>query len=1023
MRGAAEFCLRNRALSWLVLALVLAGGIIAYGNMGKLEDAPFTIKQAVVTTSYPGASPTEVREQVTDVLEESIQELGELYYLKSENRAGLSKITVYVKKEIRAADMQQLWDKLRRKVNDAQPHLPAGAGRPVVNDDFGDVLGVFYALSSSNHSWRELEDKADSLKNGLLGIKDVARVELFGLQDRTIDIEADPSLLAASGITMSDITAAFDRQNRIVDAGAIETEHNRIRVEATGSFGSLEELEQLTIVGRDGAYIRLGEVAHISEGYRNPARNQMRTDGQPAVGMAISTVADGNVVDMSERVAAYIDEARQTLPEGYSLQTIYDQGHESAEANEGFVLNLIISVITVAGVLLLFIGIKNGILIGSGLVFSIFGTLIYMCATGIALQRMSLAAIIIAMGMLVDNAIVVYDAALVNMQRGMRKRPAILSAVGTTAMPLLGATLIAVLTFLPVYLSPHITGEILSSLFIVIAVSLLLSWILAITQNVFFVQEFVRRPRPDELKGELFRGRLYDMFRKALRLTISHRYAVTACLVTLLILSAVAFKLIPQQFMPLLNKQYFTIDLWLPEGTRIEQTAEQTQALADTLRRRKDIKHVSTFTGQTPPRYYLANAAYGPQSNYAQCLVEAVSPEAARNMQQKLQNEISQAFPDALVRVNSFELNSVPQALIEARFSGDDPRVLDSLTNVAIEIMRRNPKVMNARNEWGNKAMMMTTPYNPVKAGRLGLGKADMMTAVKSTADGVAVGIYRDADKQVPVMLHTNTKGMISQDALGDLAVWNGTNSAPLAQLADSISTGWEWPLMKTYNRLLSMAAQCDVKHGHTMKEVHAEIRNEIEQIKLPPGYTFFWDSQYKDQQEAMAALTKYFPLAIIFLVVILVMLFGNFKQPLIIFLILPLSIIGVVVGMLVTGFQFGFFCIAGWLGLLGMIIKNIIVLLDEVNLQRRAGVPPSTAIVEATVSRTRPVLMAAATTVFGSIPLLFDIVFGGMAATIVFGLSFATLLTLFATPALYAIFYPEAAKQAEDTTETCKHA
>lgn len=456
-----------------------------------------------------------------------------------------------------------------------------------------------------------------------------------------------------------------------------------------------------------------------------------------------------------------------------------------------------------------------------------------------------------------------------------------------------------------------------------IAVSLLLSWILAITQNVFFIQEFVRRPRPDELKGELFRGRLYDMFRKALRLTISHRYAVTACLVTLLILSAVAFKLIPQQFMPLLNKQYFTIDLWLPEGTRIEQTAEQTQALADTLRRRKDIKHVSTFTGQTPPRYYLANAAYGPQSNYAQCLVEAVSPEAARNMQQKLQNEISQAFPDALVRVNSFELNSVPQALIEARFSGNDPRILDSLTNVAIEIMRRNPKVMNARNEWGNKAMMMTTPYNPVKAGRLGLGKADMMTAVKSTADGVAVGIYRDADKQVPVMLHTNTKGMISQDALGDLAVWNGTNSAPLAQLADSISTGWEWPLMKTYNRRLSMAAQCDVKHGHTMKEVHAEIRNEIEQIKLPPGYTFFWDSQYKDQQEAMAALTKYFPLAIIFLVVILVMLFGNFKQPLIIFFILPLSIIGVVVGMLVTGFQFGFFCIAGWLGLLGMIIKT----------------------------------------------------------------------------------------------------
>ena len=601
---------------------------------------------------------------------------------------------------------------------------------------------------------------------------------------------------------------------------------------------------------------------------------------------------------------------------------------------------------------------------------------------------------------------------MVNMQRGMRKRTAILSAVGTTAMPLLGATLIAVLTFLPVYLSPHITGELLSSLFIVIAVSLLLSWVLAISQNVFFVQEFVRRPRPEELKGELFQGRLYDRFRRALRWTIRRRYAVLAGMLGLLLLSGMAFRMIPQQFMPLLNKQYFSVDMWLPEGTRVEETARQAEVLADTLMRRAGVRHVSVFVGQTPPRYYLANAAYGPQSNYAQCLVEAESPSVARQMQAGLQDELSQRFSDALVRVNRFELNSIPQALIEARFCGDDPRVLDSLTQAAIDVMRRNPKVMNARNEWGNKAMMLRAAYDPVKAGRLGLGKADLMTAVKSTGDGTAVGIYRDGDKQVPVLLRTAGGNNLSQDGLGDLAVWNGRNSAPLAQLTDSIALAWEWPLVKTYNRQLSMAAQCDVRPGHTMKEVLGEIRSEIEQMQLPPGYTFFWDSQYKDQKEAMAALTKYFPLALVLLVLILVALFGNFRQPLLIFLILPFSVIGVVIGMLVTGFQFGFFCIAGWLGLLGMIIKNVIVLVDEVNLQRMAGVKASDAIVEATVSRTRPVLMAAVTTIFGSIPLLFDVVFGGMAATIVFGLSFATLLTLFVTPALYAVFYPEAAKK-----------
>ena len=1013
MKTLAKFFLKNRALSWLLLALILLGGVVAYVGMGKLEDAPFTIKQAVVTTTYPGASPFEVQQQVTDVLEEAIQSLGELYYLKTENRAGLSKITVYVKKEIRADAMQQLWDKLRRKVSDAQGKLPAGASTSVVNDDFGDVLGVFYGLSSAVHTYRELEEQAERLKNELLAVPDVARVELYGVQNRTIEVEADPSLLTASGLTMADIAAAFDRQNHIVDAGAVETAHNRLRIDAAGSFTTLQELENLTVTSRDGSYFRLGELAAVSESYVHPARSRMEMDGLPTIGIAISTVADGNVVDMAERVAARLSQLEQVMPEGYRLRTVYDQGHESSVANDGFVLNLIISVVTVIAVLLFFIGMKNGILIGSGLVFSIFGTLIYMYGTGIALQRMSLAAIIIAMGMLVDNAIVVYDATLVNMQRGMRKRTAILAAVGTTAMPLLGATLIAVLTFLPVYLSPHITGELLSSLFIVIAVSLLLSWVLAVSQNVFFVQEFVRRPRPDELKGELFQGRMYDRFRRALRWTIRRRWFVLASMVVLLAASALGFRCIPQQFMPLLDKQYFSVDVWLPEGTRVEETSRQAEALAEKLMQHEGVRHVSTFVGQTPPRYYLANAAYGPQSNYAQCLVEAVSPSVARSMQVGLQDELSQTFSDALIRVNRFELNSIPQALIEARFCGDDPRVLDSLTSMAIDIMRRNPKVMNARNEWGNKAMLVRAAYAPVKAGRLNLGKADLMTAVKSTNDGTPVGIYRDGDKQVPVLLRTVGGGQLSQAALEDLPVWNGRNSAPLAQVTDSIGIGWEWPLVKTYNRRLSMAAQCDVQPGHTMKEVHGEIRDEIERIGLPAGYSFFWDSQYKDQKEAMEGLTKYFPLAIVFLVLILVALFGNFRQPSIIFLILPLSVIGVVVGMLVTGFQFGFFCIAGWLGLLGMIIKNVIVLLDEVNIQRRAGVAPGEAIVEATVSRTRPVLMAAITTIFGSIPLLFDVVFGGMAATIVFGLSFATLLTLFVTPALYAVFYPEAAKRA----------
>lgn len=1006
MKRIAVYFLENRTLSWFLLVLILAGGIYSYVNMGKLEDAPFTIKQAVVTTSYPGASPIEVQQQVTEVLEEAIQSLGELYYLKTDNRQGLSKITVYVKKEIRADEMQQLWDKLRRKVSDARSKLPAGAADPVVNDDFGDVLGVFYSLQGDGYSYREMEDWAQLLKKEMLKLKDVAKVELFGIQNRSIEISVNPATMAQRGVTIGDITNAFDKYNRVVDAGALETSSNRLRVEATGAFSTIEELQNMIIVSGSGEYFRLGDIATVEESYVKPARNMMTVDNKPAVGIAISTVPDGNVVEMAELVAGRLEELKEQLPDGLVVKPIYDQGKESAVANEGFVWNLIISVLTVVAVLLFFIGFKNGILIGSGLVFSIFGTLIYMYGTGIALQRMSLAAIIIAMGMLVDNAIVVYDSALVNMSRGMKKSDAILAAVSDTAMPLLAATLIAVLTFMPVYLSPHITGEILSTLFIVIAVSLLLSWVLSITQNVFFIQEFVGQPAKAVPAGELYKGKLYDRFRKVLDFAIQKKYAVVGAMVVLLGLSLWGFRYVPSVFMPQLNKQYFTVDMWLPEGSRIEETQRCMAQLVDSLDQFDEVVQVSSYIGQTAPRFYLANASYGPQPNYASCLVEVETPEKSRALQEQLETKVDRYVPGALVRVNRFELNTVPQALIEARFCGDDPMVLDSLTNVALEIMRKNPKAKNVRNEWGNMAMMVNVDFDAVNAGKINISKVDMMNAVKSVNDGVPVGIYRDVEKKVPVLLRTELDNQTDIDRLADLAVWNGGNTAPLGQVTKDIGIGWEFPLVRTYDRRLSMAAQCDVQPGCTMAEVHKEIREEIESIKLPEGYTFFWDSQYKDQKEAMAALTKYFPLAILFLALILIALFHNFRQPLIIFLILPLSLIGMVVGLLLTGFDFGFFCMAGWLGLLGMIIKNVIVLLDEVNIQRRVGVDSYRAVIEATVSRARPVLMAAITTIFGMIPLLFDVVFSGMAATIVFGLTFATLLTLVVTPSLYAIFY-----------------
>ena len=999
-----KYFLQNKQVTLLILLLTLLGGIFSYVKMGKLEDAPFTIKQALVLTPYPGASPSEVQSQVTDLLEESIQSLGELYYIKTENRTGLSKITVYVKKEIRADEMQQLWDKLRRKVNDVQGKLPAGAGTSIVNDDFGDVLGVFYGLTGTGHTPRQLETQAKLIKNDLLKVENVAKIQLFGVQIPTIDINISPAIMAQSGITTRDISNAFNAQNKVVDAGGIETTENRIRIESTGNFYTLEAIQNLMIVSKTGENFRLCDIAEINEGYKQPTSSIMRIDGTEAVGIAISTVPTGNVVDMAKLIQARVEWFNNNMPEGFKITSIYDQGHESAVANDGFILNLVISVLTVVAILLFFIGFKNGVLIGSGLVFSILATLIVMYANGIALQRMSLAAIIIAMGMLVDNAIVVSDSALINMQRGMRKRVAILRATSSTALPLLAATVIAILTFMPIYYSPHITGEMMASLVIVIGVSLLFSWVFSLTQTPYFIQEFVRRARPGELAADPYGGKIYESFRKSLKVVIKHKYITVSSMIILLVISGWSFQFIPKVFVPTLDKQYFTINLWLPEGTRIERTDAVVEELAAYINSFEETESVSSYIGQTPPRYYLANLAIGPQPNFANLLVKGVDSKQSRALQVLLADSLPSLFPEAFIKVNKFELSSSPEALIEARFLGPEPAVLDSLVDVALGIMRQNQKATNVRNEWGNMTMLVKPIYDPLKASQLGITKASMMESVKSLNDGLTLGVYRDNDKQVPILLKSN--GETSLASFENLSVWGGNKTAPLSQVTQAIETTWEYPRINTYNRQLSMAAMCDVVPTATMAEVHKEIKAAVEAIELPEGYTFFWDSQFKDQGEALEAIATFFPLAFLLLIVILVALFGNFKQPLIILCILPLSLIGVVFGLLITGFNFGFFPIAGWLGLLGMIIKNVIVLIDEINVQHKTGLALYTSIIEATVSRTRPVLMAATTTIFGMVPLLFDIAFGGMAATIIFGLTFATLLTLFVTPALYVIFY-----------------
>lgn len=1002
-----KYFLQKKSVTLLLLVLILAGGLFSYIKMGKLEDAPFTIKQALVLTPYPGASPSEVQSQVTDILEESIQSLSELYYLKTENRAGLSKITVYVKKETRADEMQQLWDKLRRKVNDVQSKLPDGAGPSVVNDDFGDVLGVFYGLTGNGHTYRELEDEAKIIKNELLKVKDVAKVEIYGVQTPTIDVSVSPSVMAQSGITTSDIVRAFEAQNKVVDAGGIDAGQNRLRIESTGNFYSLDDIRNLTIVSRSGEHFRLADIAQIEESYQTPASNLMRINAQPAIGIAISTVPTGNVVDMAKAVKDRIDKLSQSMPEGYELTSIYDQGYESDVANQGFILNLIISVLTVIAILLFFIGFKNGTLIGSGLIFSIFATLIVMMACGIALQRMSLAAIIIAMGMLVDNAIVVTDNAQIAIARGIDRRKALIDGATGPQWGLLGATFIAICSFLPLYLAPSSVAEIVKPLFVVLAISLGLSWVLALTQTTTF-GNFILKAKAKDGGKDPYDKPFYHKFASILGTLIRKKALTLGSITALFILSLIVMGLMPQNFFPSLDKPYFRADVFYPDGYSIREVETEMKKVEAHLMQQPEVKRVSVTFGSTPLRYYLASTSVGPKPNFANILVEVTDSKYTKKQEENLDAYMKANYPNAITRTMLFKLSPAVDAAIEIGFIGNNTDTLVMLTNKALDIMHRDGELINVRNSWGNKIPVWHPVYSQERAQPLGISRQSMAQSIQIGTNGMTLGEYREGDQVLPVLLKDKTIDSFRINDLRTLPVFGtARETTTLEQVVSRFDFQYKFSNVKDYNRQMVMMAQADPRRGVNAIAAFNRIWKQVQkEIDVPEGYTMKYFGEQESQAESNAALAANLPLTFFLMFVTLLFLFRSYRKPIVILLMLPLIFIGIVLGLVVFGKSFDFFSILGLLGLIGMNIKNAIVLVDQIDTETAAGKAPREAVISATTTRIVPVAMASGTTILGMLPLLSDAMFGGMAATIMGGLLVASALTLFALPVAYCAIH-----------------
>ncbi len=1005
----AGYALKNKQVIHYFLILTIIGGLIAFNKLGKREDSPFVIKQIVFMTYYPGATAEQVAEQVTEKIEREIQSHPFVDFIKSESRPGFSYIKVDMYQWVPKEKFQQVWDEMRRKILNVQPQLPPEASTIMVNDDFGDVYGIYYAITADpGFTDAELEDYAQFIKQQLSNADDVAKVKLFGVQNRVVNVYIADEKLANAGITPLDIQEALSTQNQLINTGKIQSGSFNVRIDAIGTFQSIDEVENLVITGKNGNQIRLKDIATIEKDYQDPPDQKMRMNALRAIGIGFSTRSGGNSVVAGKSVREKFAQIKELLPVGIEMVNIYSEDKVALEANSTFITNLIESLLIVIVLILFAMGVRAGILIGSSLLFAILGALFLMWPLGIELHRTSLAAIIIAMGMLVDNAIVVTDNAQMKIKRGMDRAKALELGATVPQWGLLAATIIAILSFLPLYLAPSNTAEIIKPLFAVLALALLLSWIFALIQTTVYGDFILKANTGSGEPKDPYDTKFYHKLTKFIEFVIEKRYLTLAIVFGLFFLSIYLFKFVKQDFFPAINKPMFKIDYFLPEGSDLKAVEADVKKMEKWLMEREDVKQVSVTLGASPLRYYLSSVSWSPRPNLANLLIETTDFEATDSLLTIFEDYVNANFPDALAIFYKFKVAPSPDAIIEAKFDGPDPWVLRQLAEQAKAIMREEPLAQNVRDGWGVKTPKIEPIYSQNKGRIAKVTRTDMARALQRIADGQTMGQYREKDWVMPILLKAKDRNNYNYANIGSLPIMNAYGDIiPLEQVTDSIKIGFENFYLTKYNRQLSIAAQCDPVAGIGNTELEKKLMPKIEAIPLPPGYRLWWDGIYYTQQITNEAINSKLPIAVLIIITILMIQYRNWKTVTMILLMVPLVIIGITFAFLASGLFFGFFAVLGLLGLVGMVIKNSIVLLDQANEEMKVnGKSQYQAIIIATRSRSIPVVMAAGTTILGMAPLLPDPMFGAMAVTIMGGLFVATLLTIIVLPTFYATFY-----------------
>ncbi|MCD9497525.1 efflux RND transporter permease subunit [Photobacterium carnosum] len=1009
----ATYFIKNKVISWMLTLIFLVGGTVSFFGLGQLEDPAFTIKDAMVVTAYPGATPQQVEEEVTYPIEKAIQQLTYVDEVNSLSSRGLSQITVTMKNNYGPDDLPQIWDELRRKVNDISSNLPPGVAKPKVIDDFGDVFGVLLAITGDGYSYKELSDYVDYLRREIELVSGVGKVSVTGNQQEQVFIEISMQRLSSLGISLDTIYNILATQNLVTSAGAVRIGDEYVRVHPTGEFKNVDELGDLIITDKGAnGLIYLRDVADIKKGFKEIPDNLVSFNGHQALNMGVSFVEGVNVVEVGQRVMQRLAELKEQQPVGIDIDEVYSQPTEVDKSVSGFVVSLGQAVAIVIIVLLFFMGLRSGLLIGLILLLTVLGTFVFMKWMAIDLQRISLGALVIALGMLVDNAIVVVEGILIGMQKGRTRAQAASDIVTQTKWPLLGATVIAVMAFAPIGLSQDSTGEYCRTLFTVLLISLMLSWFTAISLTPFFADIFFKNVNVEQGENQKnpYSGIFFVVYRKSLEFCMRRAWLTILTLILMLGGSLYGFTLLKQSFFPASTTPMFMVDVWLPEGTDIRATNTTLKSLEKVVNAEDGVDYVSSSAGKGSQRFMLTYAPEKSYASYGELIVRVKRFEDVIPVMRKFSQSMNKDHPEVEYKLKQVMLGPSSGSKIEARIVGSDPTILRGIASQVVDVMNADPGAFNIRHDWRERTKVIEPVFNESQARRYGITKKEVDELLQMAFSGINIGLYREGTNLMPIVARLPEEERVDISTIEGMKIWSPAIQGyiPLQQVVLGVNVRWEDPLVvrKNRKRMLTIMADPDPLGDETAASVQARLLPIIETIDLPAGYSLEWGGEYESSADAKASLFQTMPMGYLAMFLITIFLFKKVKEALIVWATVPLAIIGVTVGLLLLNTPFGFMALLGFLSLSGMLVKNGIVLLDQIEIEIASGKEKYLAVVDAAVSRVRPVCMAAITTVLGMLPLLPDVFFKPMAVTIMFGLSFATVLTLIVVPVLYRLFH-----------------